>query len=152
MAKMPNALDKREYVFGTRGTPEDCRRLAEACLERDWTADAVALFARTDEKERLEELLERALEDGDVFLAERVTAVLGVELEEGQWRRLGDRALTLEKYRFAAVAFEKLDDASALRLVSEKAEAVDAALAEIDGKARGELAAVQAEQDDENED
>ena len=153
MAKMPTALEKREYVFGTRGTAEDCRRLAGGCLERDWTADAVALLSQAKDEERLKELLETALEDGDTFLAERIVIGLDVELDEAQLRRLGDRALSLEKHRFAAMAFEKLKDAAALRLATEKAEADHARLLDLDATAREKLKAWQDEQSsDEDED
>lgn len=151
MAKMPSALDKREYVFGTRGTAEDCRRIGGACLERDWTADAVALFARAGDEDRLGELLEQAIEEGDAFLAERAAIGLGRELDETQLRRLGDRALSLGKHRFAAMAFEKLNDESALRLATEKGEADHAALELADGKARAALLAWQGEQDGEED-
>jgi hypothetical protein len=64
----------------------------------------------TDE---LEKLKEYALETGDAFLLGR----LGHQ-EPEDWRRLGDRALDLEKLHFARRAFEMAGDDDKTALVT----------------------------------
>jgi hypothetical protein len=120
MAKIPDALAKREYVFGRKGTPQELRTMAGACLERGWVSDAVDLLARAGDEERLRELVPMAVQEGDVFLLQKITRLLHREPTDEEWAAVGFKAEELGKLRFACTAYEAVKDGSSLSRVQAR--------------------------------
>jgi len=85
----------------------DARRataLAEAYLSEGRTLEAVAFLQKADARDRLEQLLDEAVEKGDLFLAREVSQALGAALSRERCRALAEAAAAQGKDRYAQEA------------------------------------------------
>jgi hypothetical protein len=110
---IPDCLKKRQLLNDKVLSPDLCREYGQKFLELGWWEDALEFFKKGGMTDELEKLKEYALETGDAFLLGR----LGHQ-EPEDWRRLGDRALDLEKLHFARRAFEMAGDDDKTALVT----------------------------------
>lgn len=110
---VPPCLKKRQLLNDKVLSPDLCREYGEKFLELGWREDAMAFFQKGGMAEELEKLKAYCLETGDAFLLGR----LGPQAPE-DWRRLGERALTLGKLHFAMRAFEMAGDVDKTALVA----------------------------------
>jgi len=110
---IPDCLKKRQLLNDKVLSPDLCREYGQNFLELGWQEDALEFFKKGGMTDELEKLKEYALETGDAFLLGR----LGHQ-EPEDWRRLGDRALDLEKLHFARRAFEMAGDDDKTALVT----------------------------------
>jgi tetratricopeptide (TPR) repeat protein len=121
--RSPGCLKKRDLLNSDRSDPAHFVQLGTAYLEEGRVSDAIEFFEKARHREGLNRLLERCLEDGDVFLFRKIAKILDLSSGPDQWIKLGDRALALGKLHFAGAAYreggapEKL--AQVARLLSE---------------------------------
>jgi tetratricopeptide (TPR) repeat protein len=121
--RLPGCLKKRDMLNSGRSDPAYLVQLGTAYLEEGRVSDAIEFFEKARHREGLDRLLERSLEDGDLFLFRKITKILDLSSGPDQWIKLGDRALALGKLHFARAAYreagapEKL--AQVERLLSE---------------------------------
>jgi hypothetical protein len=101
----PDCLKKRRLLNEKDLNPALCREYGEKFLELGWREDALEFFKKGNDTEGLEKVRTYCLETGDTYLMTR----LG-ETDPHIWRRLGERALALEKFFFARKAFEFAGD------------------------------------------
>jgi hypothetical protein len=102
---IPDCLKKRQLLNDKVLSPDLCQEYGQKFLELGWREDALAFFKKGGMAGELEKLKADCLETGDAFLLGR----LGHQTPE-DWRRLGERALTLGKLYFARRAFEVAGD------------------------------------------
>ncbi len=110
---MPGCLKKRRLLNDKNLSPALCRDYGEKFFELGWWEDALAFFHKGHIADGLEKLRTHCLETGDAYLLTR----LG-ETDREVWRRVGERALALEKYSFARKAFEFAGDADKAAMVA----------------------------------
>jgi len=101
---LPDPLRKSEILYSPGTPPEEIVALGKAFLEQGFLMDALDCFAEAHSRPDLEGLLERALEEGDLFLLERCAGALGRKTSEEERRALAARARELGKEAFAARA------------------------------------------------
>ncbi len=105
MAKgtIPNPLERRHLV--ERQLPSDqALAIAEAYLADDRRPEAVAFLAKAGAEERLDELTEFAVADGDGFLLSELARVRQREPEPELWARLEESARAAGKLSYAESA------------------------------------------------
>jgi hypothetical protein len=107
--RLPGCLKKRDLLNSVRSDPAHFVQLGTAYLEEGRISDAIEFFEKAGYREGLDRLLERCLEDGDVFLFRKVARILDLSPGPGQWLKLGDRALSLGKLHSARVAYGQGD-------------------------------------------
>ena len=79
--------------------------LADAYLEQDRAVEAIAFLVKAAATDRLDELSERAIETGDVFLMKAILEAQGVEhCEPERWERLAEAAEGAGKMLYASLA------------------------------------------------
>jgi len=105
--RLPGCLKKRDLLNSDRSDAAHCVHLGTACLEEGRVSDAVDLFEKARHREGLDRLIERCLDDGDVFLFRKVARILDLSPGPDQWLKLGDRALSLGKLHFARAAYRE---------------------------------------------
>jgi hypothetical protein len=110
---IPNCLKKRQLLNDKTLSSDLCRELGQKFLEMGWREDAQEFFQKGGMTEELEKLKAYCLETGDAFLLGR----LGQQAPE-DWRRLGERALALDKLYFARRAFEMAGDEERTAMVA----------------------------------
>ena len=104
---MPGCLKKLDLLNSDRSDPAHCVELGTAYLEEGRISDAIEFFEKARHREGLDRLIERCLDDGDVFLFRKVAKILDVSPGPDQWIKLGDRALSLGKLQFARAAYRE---------------------------------------------
>jgi len=102
---IPDCLKKRQLLNEQVLSPDLCREYGRKFLELGWREDALEFFKKGGMADELAKLKAECLETGDAFLLGR----LGPQTPE-DWRRVGERALALDKLFFARRAFEVAGD------------------------------------------
>jgi tetratricopeptide (TPR) repeat protein len=105
--RLPGCLKKRDLLNSDRSDPAHCVELGTAYLEEGRISDAIEFFEKAPHREGLDRLIERCLDDGDVFLFRKVAKILDLSPGPDQWLKLGDRALSLGKLHFARAAYRE---------------------------------------------
>lgn len=103
--RLLGCLKKRDLLNSDRSNPAHFVQVGTAYLEEGRIPDAIEFFEKARHQEGLDRLLQRCLDDGDVFLFRKVAKALGVSPGPDQWIELGDRALSLGKLYFARTAY-----------------------------------------------
>lgn len=128
MSQLPNAIAKRDLLFGAKkATAEEWKSMAAAFEGADWTSDAADFRAQALDKEALRALRTQARDEGNSFLFLKTSRLLAEEDLPG----LLQCALNAEeqgKIRYAIRAHEKLENKEELirlrALVSEDGDIV----------------------------
>ena len=105
--RLLGCLKKRDLLNSDRSDSAHFVQLGTAYLEEGRVSDAIDFFEKARDGAQLDSLLERCLEDGDVFLYRKVARILGVTPGPDQWLKVGDRALSLGKLYFAQSAYRE---------------------------------------------
>ena len=105
MAKrtIPDPLERR-HLLEKPLEPARALSIADAYLAEARALEAVAFLRKAGAQDRLEEMVQLALRDGDAFLMRELAQALGRELDAGLWHRLAETAAAAGKDRYAAEA------------------------------------------------
>jgi hypothetical protein len=114
---MPDCLKKRRLLNDKALSQHTCRELGEKFEAQGFLEDALEFYRRGNYEAGLERLKAEALETGDAYLMAR----LGPHPPE-VWRQVADRALKLEKIRFARRALEQAGDREAAEDLAQRFE------------------------------
>ena len=101
--KLPNALERRHLLEKDLAASQ-ALRLAEAYLAEERVVEALAFLRKAGADDRLREIGERAVRDGDVFLVRQVAALVGETPTQEQWSAAAAAAEAGGKARYAADA------------------------------------------------
>jgi hypothetical protein len=102
-SRIPNSLARRHLVE-KKIDDASALSIAEAYLADGRRVEALDFLAKAGAKDRLEELRDEALADGDAFLFQSVARHLGESPTSEGWGRLADAAEAAGKERYAATA------------------------------------------------
>lgn len=105
MAKsiIPNPLERRHLVEKDLDAIA-ASKIADAYLEEGRKLEAIDFLAKANDSERLRAIAEEAIADGDTFLLQSVTQLMGEDPDRATWQRCADAAETAGKERYAATA------------------------------------------------
>lgn len=101
--RIPDPL-KRRLVIENEHDERRALALAEAYLSEGRMLEALIFLRRAKAHERLEELLEEGVAQGDAFLVREAAAALEREVGGATWRRVAEAASELGKDAYAAEA------------------------------------------------
>jgi tetratricopeptide (TPR) repeat protein len=107
MSNLPDYKEKQKILYIDATPARTLTSIGERYLKEDRISDAIEFFQKAAYREGLEEILEMAVESGDVMDFQQVLKALGREATDEEWNHIGQRALALEKYTFAFQAFER---------------------------------------------
>lgn len=105
---LPHALARREWIEQELD-PARALRIAEAYLEQGRVAESIVFLAKAGAGDRLRELAQRAVQDGDAFLLREACRALGEEPVREQWQELAARATAAGKERYAVEAHRQAE-------------------------------------------
>ncbi len=119
LSTLPGALEKRDVLYGVKNASNDeLVNLGKQFEAATHYSDALDFFGRAQAMSEIQRVENIALNEGDFFLYSRCLKIQGRADDSGAWEALGDKALSLQKFRFALRAFERgglRDKESALR-------------------------------------
>ncbi|MBW2240578.1 MAG: hypothetical protein JRH01_01210 [Deltaproteobacteria bacterium] len=95
---------KRRHLVEGETDAEKSLALAEAYLEEGRQQEAVVFLSKAGATEKLDALLEEAVEAGDAFLVRQVAEALDRVLPSATWARVEAQAKKLGKDRYASEA------------------------------------------------
>ena len=101
--RLPNALERRHLLEKDLAASQ-ALRLAEAYLAEERVVEALAFLRKAGADDRLREIGERAVRDGDVFLVRQIAALVGEPPTAEQWSATAAAAEAGGKARYAADA------------------------------------------------
>ena len=98
MAKssIPDPLARR-HLLEDALDPARARKIAEAYLAENRVHEALDFLRKADDREALEAVRDRAVEEGDPFLLRRACAALGEEPGPERWQALARAAAAAGK-------------------------------------------------------
>lgn len=101
--KIPNPLDRRHLI--ERDLPADkSLAIAEAYLAEGRSNEAVVFLQKAGARDRLAQLADQAVGEGDAFLLRSVQEALGEEVVPERWEQLAEAAEAAGKLRHAVTA------------------------------------------------
>ena len=125
MAASPSPEKVRVLLTDPRQTAADHDRNGDLFLAEGRSNIAMMFYERSGSKDRLEKVLQKAIEDGDTFLVEWVFKVKPDLISGTTWSRTGDAAMRAKKFTFARDAFQRAGDETK---VLEAKKGIDQAL------------------------
>jgi len=119
-AKNMNCLEKRDLLNRTAVSVERMLSWGEFYEERGQVHDAVDFYLKANASEPLSCLLDKAREEGDLFLYQRLCQALGIVPGPEEWMALAREAQRLGKNAFADRALRLAGDEEAEGGVAEE--------------------------------
>jgi hypothetical protein len=107
-ARIPDPLARR-HLLERELDPARALAIAEAYLAQSRSVDAVLFLSKAGAAERLEQLAEEAVQDGDAFLLELVARELDAPPSAARWRALAERARAAGLLEYAVSAERHAD-------------------------------------------
>ncbi len=101
-----NYLKKRDLLNSEISKEESCQ-LGDRLLEAGFFHDALSFYEKGNCKERLQNLFEKAWQEGDYFLVKTIAPLIGKTIPREEWIELGQVAEKLGKYLFALNAYRE---------------------------------------------
>jgi hypothetical protein len=101
--RIPNPLARR-HLLERELDASAALALADAYLEEGRREEALLFLDKAGASERLEAMVEEAIQDGDAFLLRSIADVTGREPYPESWERLADAAEAAGKLQYAATA------------------------------------------------
>ncbi|NOZ23802.1 MAG: hypothetical protein GXP25_22215 [Planctomycetes bacterium] len=114
----PNYSEKRKILFSKTMPAEEIDKYGQAFLDVGRLSDALDLFEKSGNKEKVEDVAAKAREAGDPSIWLRAKKMLGETPTPEMWEGIAEQALAFGKENFAAWAFDQAgmkDRAAALR-------------------------------------
>src|SRR5688572_4166215 len=110
MAAAPTPERVRVLLTDPRQTAADHDRNGDLFLAEGRSNIAMMFYERSGSKDRLEKVLQKAIEGGDTFLVEWVFKVKPDLVASTAWTRTGEAAMRAKKFAFARDAFQRAGD------------------------------------------
>ena len=107
-AKIPDPLERRHLVEKEL-PPAQARAIAEAYLADDRCIEAIDFLKIAAAGERLAELRQRAIAEGDAFLLRAVAGAQGQPPTRDDWQKLEAAAAAQGRDRYALMARRQLE-------------------------------------------
>jgi hypothetical protein len=101
--KHPDPL-RRRHLVEQEMDPARALQIAEAYLEEDRALEAVAFLVKAEAQDRLVEVREQAVREGDPFLLRETCVALKEEADAATWRALAEAARAAGKELYAVEA------------------------------------------------
>ena len=107
-----SCLKKRDLIQEAGANQEALRRLGREYMSQDRLLEALELMEAGQDREGLEELREKGLNEGDPFLYRQSCKLLKRNPDPADWLKIGEKALAVGRYQQALAAFRVLGDES----------------------------------------
>jgi hypothetical protein len=107
-AKIPDPIERRHLVE-KQLPPAQARAIAEAYLTDDRCLEAIDFLKIAAADERLAELRQRSIADGDAFLLRAVAGAQGQAPTRDDWQKLEAAAAAQGRDRYALAARRQLE-------------------------------------------
>jgi hypothetical protein len=119
--KLPDAITKRDILFGAkRVSPDVFLTYARAYVDAGLWSDAIDFYSKSEKREGLEELVQKVLHEGDMFLLLKMQHLFGEEfVSDDSILTCAKKAESLGKTRYAIMGYEKLGNESQVTALRE---------------------------------
>ena len=107
-----SCLKKRDLIQEAGANQEALRRLGREYMSQDRLLEALELMEAGQDREGLEELRKKGLNEGDPFLYRQACKLLKRNPDPADWLKIGEKALAVGRYQQALAAFRVLGDES----------------------------------------
>jgi hypothetical protein len=110
-----SCLKKRDLIQEAGANQEALRRLGREYLSQDRLLEALELMEAGQDREGLEELREKGLNEGDPFLYRQACKLLKRNPDPADWLKIGEKSLAVGRYQQALAAFRVLGNESRIK-------------------------------------
>jgi hypothetical protein len=108
--RLPDYRSKQKILYIDKTSPADLQKYGDSFFEDDRLADAIEFYEKANYEAGLQKIKAVAFERGDVMFFQQAAKVLRMDLKPADWNAVGQKAMTLKKYSFARIAFQKADN------------------------------------------
>jgi len=105
--KVLTYLEKRKILNSKEIDRSTLVAYGNLYLEKGAVNDALDFFEKAHFEEGIRKIRLLGLNEGDVFIFKKASKMLKIENSRDDWNRVGEKALELGKFRYAAIAFEE---------------------------------------------
>ena len=112
-----SCLKKRDLIQES-DSKEALQRTGQEYLSQDRPLEAFEFFEAAQDREGLEQLREKGLEDGDPFLYRQACKLLKVNPDPADWQKIGEKALAAGRHQQALMAFKFIPDEARIQEIA----------------------------------
>jgi tetratricopeptide (TPR) repeat protein len=105
-----SCLKKRDLIQEAGTNAETLQRLGREYLSQNRSLEALEFFEAARDREGLELLKEKGLEEGDPFLYRQACKLLKINPNPADWQKIGEKARAAGRYQQALAAFKASSD------------------------------------------
>jgi tetratricopeptide (TPR) repeat protein len=105
-----SCLKKRDLIQEAGTNAEALQRLGREYLSQNRSLEALEFFEAARDREGLELLKEKGLEEGDPFLYRQACKLLKINPNPADWQKIGEKARAAGRYQQALAAFKATSD------------------------------------------
>jgi tetratricopeptide (TPR) repeat protein len=105
-----SCLKKRDLIQEAGTNAETLQRLGREYLSQNRSLEALEFFEAARDREGLELLKEKGLEEGDPFLYRQACKLLKINPNPADWQKIGEKARAAGRYQQALAAFKATSD------------------------------------------
>jgi hypothetical protein len=110
MAKILTCLKKRDLLHNPQAGDNELSQHGQEYLAQERLADALDFFEKARNREGIQQIRDRSIQEGDPFLLQQTSKLLQIKVDQGEWRRAGEKALAEGRLRQALAAFNAIPD------------------------------------------
>ncbi|MBA4394056.1 MAG: hypothetical protein C0407_10930 [Desulfobacca sp.] len=110
MPKIVTCLKKRDLLHNPQISNDQLSQYGREYFNQTRLVDALNFFEKAQDLEGIRQIRERSIEEGDSFLLQQTCKLLKDTVPEGDWRKVGEKALADGRFQQAMTAFKAIHD------------------------------------------
>ena len=114
-----SCLKKRGLIQEVTTSRETLIKFGQEYLQQGRWLEALEFFERAPDPEGLQTLKKRGLEEGDPFIYKQACRFLKVSPDPGDWKLIGEKALSQGRWHQALTAFKALADETKIQEIAQ---------------------------------
>jgi len=108
--QLPGFDEKRRLLYSTEVRVEETNAAADRLLASEYYDDALDLYEKVQNLEKVRTVCQVAFAAGDVGLWMKCRRILKEPIGPEEWQKIGEIALMADKQRFALFAYQRAGD------------------------------------------
>jgi hypothetical protein len=117
---LPTYKEKQALLFAKEIKTDELIKMGRIVSENGGYNDAISFFSKAGYQEGLEDIKQKIVDQGDVFLFKRILKEQDKEADPDEWKKIADNANLLDKLLFAREAYRMAGDFKSMDKVSQR--------------------------------
>jgi hypothetical protein len=122
MTKILNCLKKRDLLHNPQAGGSELSQYGQEYLRQDRPVDALDCFEKAGDMEGVRQVREISITEGQPFLLQQTSKLLGEKIASEVWEKVGEKALSEGRLYQALTAFKAAQNENKTREIENRME------------------------------